>query len=52
MKFDRYGLSKDGEAICVDAYCLSISKIPFTYVTLLQDRDDYGIVMEENIDWS
>ena len=52
MKFDRYGLTKDGEAISVDAYCLSISKIPSTYVTLLQDRDDFGTVTDQNIDWS
>ena len=52
MKLDRYGLTKDGEAISVDAYCLSISKIPSTYVTLLQDRDDFGTVTDQNIDWS
>ena len=39
VKFDRYGLTKDGQAVCVDAYCLTVAEIPQTYVTLMQDRD-------------
>ena len=39
VKFDRYGLTKDGKAVCVDAYCLSVAEIPQTYVILMQDRD-------------
>ena len=52
MKFDRYGLTKDGEGVCVDAYCLSLAKIPKTYVTLMMDRDEFSSVKDEHVDWS
>ena len=33
-KFDRYGLTEDGEAICVDAYAVLLASQPNTYVIL------------------
>ena len=51
FKFDRYGLTKDGHAICLDAYCVLLASLPDTYVNLLQDRDELGTVQEDHIDW-
>ena len=48
-KFERYGLSVEGKAICVDEYCLMLAQSEFTHVVLIKDR---GWVKEKYIDWT
>jgi len=44
-------LTKDGQAICVDAYCLRLASLPATQVILHMDRDENGRIDETLIDW-
>ena len=41
FKFDRYGLTKDGQVINLDMECLQLAKNMNTYVTLFQHRNSY-----------
>ena len=48
--FDRYGLTKEGEPISVDMYCLQLASLDFTHVILHQDKDEHGSIRENDID--
>ena len=52
MKFNRYALTKTGEAICIESYCLRLCNNKSTNVILFQDMDKLNKVKEDNIDWS
>ena len=51
-KFDRYGLTYEGHAVCVEAYCVLLAAIENAYVVLHMDKDSEGEVKADHIDWS
>ena len=48
--FNRYGLTKDREAVCVDMHCLQLASLDNTYVILHQDKDQDKTIRESEID--
>ena len=51
-KFDRYGLTAQGKPVSVDSLCTLLANVSeSTYVLLTQDKDDLGLVKDENVDW-
>ena len=47
----QYGLTVDGQAVCVDSYCVDIANYKSTHVVLFKDRDRYR-VPDSKIDWT
>ena len=60
-KFDRYGLTCHGQAVCVEDYCISLSNQKSTHVFLFQDimnknpEDGVEAVQQDpykHVDWT
>ena len=53
--FNQYGLTKDGEALAVEMYCLFLANQASTHVVLFKDnrmKSRWGVeIIEEDIDW-
>ena len=47
--FNRYGLTKAGEAVCVEMYCLRLACLDHTHVILHQDKDEGANIQEKDI---
>ena len=51
-KFDYYGLTKFGEPINLDSYCLRMANYRNVHVYLFQNWDKLNQIDADDIDWS
>ena len=53
--FNEYGLTKNGEPICVEKYCILLANQKSTHVVLFKDnrtRSRWGVeIIEDDITW-
>ena len=52
FRLHRYALTKEGDVINVDSYCLRLTERRSTYVFLFQDMDIDRRVTEAHIKWN
>ena len=52
FRLHRYALTKEGDVINVDSYCLRLTEKRSTYVFLFQDMDIDRRVTETHINWN
>ena len=52
FRLHRYALTKEGDVINVDSYCLRLTEKRSTYVFLIQDMDIDRRVAEAHINWN